>query len=117
MAGWIVKYDGACTKCGTLLRAGTPAVWDRAARKMSCIACPTAVAEATSPRPIDQGAAGASARREHERRLAKREAANRERWGERVGGWVTRFGAVPHSTAAWGIGARGEELLAASLAS
>jgi hypothetical protein len=49
--------------------------------------------------------------------LAKREAANKDRWGERVGGWVTRFGAVPQSTRAWGIGARGEELLAAALAS
>lgn len=65
---------------------------------------------------IDQGIAGGSARRAYERRLAAREAANKTRWGNRVGGWVTNLGAVPHSTNAWGIGARGEERLAAALA-
>jgi hypothetical protein len=60
--------------------------------------------------------AGASAHREFERRLVKREVAARAKWGERVGGWVTRFGAVPQSTVAWSIGARGEELLGAALA-
>lgn len=116
MAGWIVKFDGPCSKRGTILRAGTPAVWDNRSRKMSCVECPAVVVHAPSPPPIDGGVAGGSARREEERRLAKRVADNKDRWGERVGGWVTRFGAVPQSTAAWGIGARGEELFAASLA-
>ena len=84
---------------------------------MHCIECPPQPSTDPSPPPIDTGVAGGSARREQERRLARREAANKDRWGERVGGWVTRLGAVPHSTAAWGIGALGEELLAASLAS
>jgi hypothetical protein len=84
---------------------------------MRCIECPSAAVRVENPPPrIDPGRAGASARREHDRRLAKREAANKERWGERVGGWVTRFGVVPQSTAAWGIGARGEELLAEAFA-
>jgi hypothetical protein len=100
-----VKFDGPCSKCGTTLVAGEPAVWDRATRKMSCIEC-----------PIDSGEAGASARHEYERRLAKREAANKERWGERVGGWVNRFGDVPQSTRAWGVGARGEEFLGGAFA-
>lgn len=114
MSDWRVKFDGSCSKCGTLLAAATPAVWDRATRKMSCIECPPV--EPPSPPPIDPGDPGASARRKYERLLAKRESANKSRWGERFGGLVTRYGAVPQSTAAWGIGARGEELLAAALA-
>jgi hypothetical protein len=117
VAGWIVKYDGPCSRCGTILLAGTPAVWDNRARKMHCIDCPTPAVSDPSPPPIDAGVAGGSARREQERRLAKREAAAKDRWGERVGGWVTRFGAVPQSTRAWGLGARGEELFAEALES
>jgi hypothetical protein len=116
MGGWMVKFDGPCSKCGTTLRAGTPAVWDNRTHKMSCIECPVLETEPYSPPPIDAGVAGGSARREHVRRLAKREAANKDRWGQRVGGWVSRYGAVPQSTQAWGLGARGEELLADALA-
>jgi hypothetical protein len=115
-SGWTVKYDGPCSKCGTILHAGSPAVWDRSARKMSCIECPPPSAEAPAPPPIEAGVAGGSARREQERRLANRETRNKERWGDRVGGWVNRFGTVPQSISAWGIGGRGEELLAAALA-
>lgn len=116
MAGWIVKSDGPCSKCGTMLRAGTEAVWVRGANRMHCVECPTTPMETPSPPPLESGVAGQSARLEHERRLAKREAANKERWGPRVGGWVNRFGAVPQATAAWAIGARGEELLGEALA-
>ena len=117
MAGWIVKFDGPCSKCGTVLRAGTEAVWVRGANRMHCVECPTTPVGTPSPPPLESGVAGRSARLEHERRLARREGANRDRWGERVGGWVNRFGAIPQSTVAWGIGARGEELLAEALAS
>jgi hypothetical protein len=115
-SGWTVKRDGPCSKCGTILLAGTPAIWNRSTRKMTCIECPAPSVEAPSIPPIEAGVAGGSARREQERRLAKREARNRERWGDRVGGWVNRYGAVPQSISAWGIGARGEELLGAALA-
>jgi hypothetical protein len=116
MTEWTVKFDEPCSKCGTVLHAGSLAVWDQSAKKMSCIECPPASAEAPSPPPIEAGVAGGSARREQERRLAKREARNNERWGARVGGWVNRYGAVPQSISAWGIGAKGEELLGAALA-
>jgi hypothetical protein len=36
---WLVKYDGPCANCGTLLREGTPAVWSNAKRKMYCLTC------------------------------------------------------------------------------
>lgn len=116
MAGWIVKYNGPCSKCGTILHAGEVAVWNRATHTMSCVECPPPERLASSPDPLVAGTAGASAQREFERRLGKREAAAKAKWGERVGGWVTRFGAVPSSTTAWGIGARGEELLGEALA-
>jgi hypothetical protein len=47
--------------------------------------------------------------------LAKLEAQRKARWGDRVGGWIHRFKEEPQSIRAWGLGARGEELLAAAL--
>jgi hypothetical protein len=67
--------------------------------------------------PIDVGIAGSSARREYERRAAKRDGEVRDRWGDRVGGWVLKLTVEPQSTRAWAIGARGEEKLANALAS
>lgn len=115
MAGWTVKFDGPCSKCGRTLRAREPAVWDRGTRKMSCIECPTAADEVPSPDPIDLGTAGRSARDRYDRLMAKRETELEGRWGKRVGGWINRFAAEPQSIAAWGIGAKGEELLANAL--
>lgn len=114
MAGWIVKFDGPCSKCGVTLRAGEPAVWDRSTRRMSCIECPER--PASSPPPIRVGTAGASARRESDRLLARREADLKDRWGNRLGGVINRLIDEPQSIKAWGLGARGEELLGAALA-
>ncbi len=36
---WLVKYDGPCSRCGTILAKGTAAVWDQSARKMLCLDC------------------------------------------------------------------------------
>jgi hypothetical protein len=36
---WFVKYDGPCSRCGRLLAAGSPAVWNNAQRKMYCLDC------------------------------------------------------------------------------
>jgi hypothetical protein len=115
MAGWIVKFDGPCSRCGTILRAGTAAVWDRRLRKMHCIACPTAAINDPSAPVLDLGTAGGSARQEYERRQEKRESELKGRWGARVGGWITRFANEPQSIRAWGLGARGEELLGEAL--
>lgn len=68
------------------------------------------------PASIDVGIAGGSARREHQRRAAKRETEARQRWGDRVGGWVLNLTNEPQSTRAWAIGAVGEEKLAEALA-
>jgi hypothetical protein len=116
MAGWIVKYDGPCSKCGTLLRAGTAATYDRARRQMSCLECPTNQAIAPTAQAIDTGIAGGSAGKEYARLQERREAALKGRWGDRIGGLINRFADEPQSIRAWGIGTEGERLLGAALA-
>jgi Nuclease-related domain len=64
---------------------------------------------------IDQGTPGGSARREHERRLARREAKTRER-NPRLSNLLLRVQSAPVSETAWDTGAAGEEALAAHLA-
>jgi hypothetical protein len=64
---------------------------------------------------IDPGTAGASARREHERRRERREAATRERHPH-IGDFLLRLQSPPASEVAWNTGAAGEEALAAHLA-
>lgn len=107
-----MKYDGPCSRCGTVLRAGTPAVWDNRARKMLCLSC---AATPTDPAALDLGRAGGSTRAMYERRRSKREAELKDRYGDRLGGLITRFKDEPHSIRAWGLGAAGEELLGKAL--
>ncbi len=70
---------------------------------------------AMAEREIDLGTAGASARREYERRRRKREAVARERH-PRIGNLLLRLQSPPASEVAWNTGAAGEEALAAHLA-
>ena len=66
---------------------------------------------------LDQGVAGRSARAEHDRRAAKRDAAITARWGTGFVAKVVRaVSDEPQSTRAWAIGAAGEEKLAVELA-
>ncbi|MCO5295065.1 MAG: NERD domain-containing protein [Homoserinimonas sp.] len=60
------------------------------------------------------GVAGASARRQHERRKAKDEARIREQWG-RFGNIAVALTPERQSTRAWSTGALGEELVGARL--
>lgn len=64
--------------------------------------------------PAVLGTAGASARREHERRKAKRENRIREAHPH-LGGLILALTDDPQSTKAWSTGARGEERLAQRL--
>jgi len=113
MGDWRVKYDVVCSRCGVVLRAGDVAVYDRAARATHCVSCPTA--PDPEPPEVDAGVAGRSAPQEHERRAAKREAAVKGRWGDRVGGVVLALTDEPQPTRAWAVGARGEKKLAEAL--
>lgn len=133
---WRVKYDGICSRCGLSLRRGEVAVYERATRSIRCVECPTSgpscrvaappveptaessaqpPAEAVAESVLDSGTAGASARREHERRSAKRAAEVRDRWGNRLSSVVLALTDDPQSTRAWATGAQGEEQLAAAL--
>lgn len=63
--------------------------------------------------PIDVGAAGASARKEFERRHAKREQKIEDKWGTgRIGRFAKFMSDDPQTTTAWSQGARGEQLVA-----
>lgn len=63
---------------------------------------------------IVSGKAGASARREYERRSAKREERVRAAH-PRIGGFLLAISEEPQSTTAWAVGARGEALLGKGL--
>jgi hypothetical protein len=64
---------------------------------------------------LDLGVAGASARREYERRRTTRETRVKDRFGDRLGRVVLAVTDEPQSTRAWATGARGEEKLAQAL--
>ncbi|HKZ15060.1 MAG TPA: nuclease-related domain-containing protein [Solirubrobacterales bacterium] len=67
------------------------------------------------PQDLDLGTAGAGARRQAERRKARREAETRAAHPH-VGGLLLRFRDAPQSEKAWADGAVGEEAVAAHLA-
>ncbi len=135
-----LRYAGTCRECGTALDAGVRAVYDRSTKTVTCESCPTvttahpvselgaespvdevsellgAIPAIPEPRPapVESGAAGASARREYERRSAKRETRIREAH-PRLGGLILALSDEPQSTTAWARGAKGEELLGQGL--
>ncbi|MCL8026380.1 nuclease-related domain-containing protein [Nocardioides bruguierae] len=118
-----LRYAGSCRLCGHPLAAGADAVYERARRTVRCVTCPEAGAatpgaptttEGTLPEPVRPGTAGASARREYERRRDDRERRVRERH-PRIGGFLLAVAGEPGSTRAWSIGAAGEERLGARL--
>lgn len=114
-----LRYSGACRVCGAALERGSRALYEPASRTVVCMSCigtnaPTTPATATVPVPrppapeIDQGEAGASARREYQRRVARDEARLREAWGP-FGGIAVALSSEKHTTSAWSRGAVGEQ--------
>lgn len=103
-----LRYAGTCRLCGTSLSAGTAAVYERASRTVRCVDCARG---STS----DPGTAGASARREYDRRRGKREQRIRANH-PKLGGLILALSDDPLSTRAWERGAVGEELLGQRLA-
>jgi hypothetical protein len=79
------------------------------------LVCPVTGA-VDQPAAVDSGVAGASARREFERRKAARAARLKGRFGNFLGGTVLALSKEPRSTRAWDRGAAGEERLAQALA-
>ena len=109
-----LPYGGTCVTCGAALPQGTQALYHAASKTVRCVTCPDAavVVEVAS---IDAGTAGSSAEREYERRAAKRETRLKERFGNRLGGFIVTVTDEPQSTRAWAKGARGERELAEAL--
>ena len=123
-----LRYAGMCRLCGTTLDAGADAVYERGVKTVRCVQCPAeigapevvplvgvstgaAASESTTP---DPGTAGASARREFERRRDARQKKIRENH-PKLGGLILALSDDPQSTTAWEGGAIGEELLAERL--
>jgi hypothetical protein len=127
-----LRYAGSCRECGTDLPPRTVAIYDKTTRTVMCLEChegsvvarqerpaeqqPTtpAAAEIVATPPIAAGTAGASARREFERRQAKRVTQVREAHPH-LGGLILALSDDPQSTRAWDSGARGEEALGRGL--
>ena len=118
-----LRYAGTCDTCAAPLAAGTRAGYRRSSRSVRCLPCvdgatPVGDHPATAvpvvPEPVVAGAAGSSARREYERRSARREARIREAH-PRIGGFLLAVTDEPQSTTAWARGAGGEELLGQGL--
>lgn len=133
-----LRHAGACRQCEQELPAGAVAVYERTTKTVRCVICPRSVAssspaslasasldpgtsvaepltaDTTESVDVDAGQAGASARREHERRRARREAKTRAAH-PRLGRVILALSSDPQSTTAWATGAVGEEKLGARL--
>ena len=107
-----LRRPDTCAVCATSLNAGEVAIWDAERRHARCIGCEP---ESLLPEPpSERSEAGASARREYERRRANREARVRERFGS-LGGVVLAVSGEPQHQRAWARGAEGEVKLASKL--
>jgi len=134
-----LRYAGVCRGCGIQVPTGATAVYDKVDKKVTCLSCademPLAaaavhavVAEVSEAAPVDEqevvvGVAGASARREYERRKTNDDRRTAE-WKGRVrskhpvlGGLLLAVADKPKNsgTRAWDLGAHGEEVFATSL--
>ena len=121
-----LRYAGACRVCGVELPAKSEAVYERKTKTVRCVSHTETTAtgpdtELAQRAPVesadaafDSGTAGASARREFERRKAKREERIRSRH-PKLGGLMLAVSEAPQSTTAWATGAVGEERLGKGL--
>lgn len=118
-----LRYSGSCRVCGADLPARTEAVYEKATRTVRCLdhegalGAPslsgTEVVEPPAARTEvtpEMGIAGASARREFERRKSSREERIRSKH-PRLGGLIVAMTDEPQSTTAWRTGATGEEVI------
>jgi hypothetical protein len=119
-----LRREDVCSICATSLGAGTKAQWDKTAKSVTCLECVEAARRrpdhsmSTPPAapegaPLDIGTPGASARKEFERRRARREQKVEAKWGTgRMGRFAKAVSDDPQSTKAWAQGAGGEERVA-----
>ncbi|WP_244285951.1 nuclease-related domain-containing protein [Cryobacterium zongtaii] len=129
-----LRYAGRCRICALEISAGTMAVYERETKTVVCLECPpnpplaapaivsttnalplevsTAAGPEPQPEPAEvfTGVAGASAKREYDRRKDRRQARIRDDHPY-LGKLILAVSDDPQSTRAWAIGARGEEVL------
>lgn len=109
-----LRYAGVCRICTAELPAKAEAIYERTTKTVRCLSHEDAPVLVTAPEPddaltpIDIGIPGASARREFERRQAKREKRIREK-NPKLGGLILALSDDPQSTTSWKTGAVGEE--------
>lgn len=129
-----LRYAGTCRVCGAGIAQKTQAVYERQTKTVRCLShdvttppesssatqagqvTPDGVPEAgpVAIEVVEPGTAGASARREFERRRAKREQRIRTQH-PRIGGFLLAISEERQSTTAWDTGAVGEERLGRGL--
>lgn len=118
-----LRYAGVCRVCQAELPAKAPAIYERMSKTVRCVDHDASGAthqiaggtvEPAVVDVVDSGTAGASARREFERRKAKREERIRANH-PRLGGLILALSEERQSTTAWDIGAAGEERLGKGL--
>jgi hypothetical protein len=114
-----LRYQGTCRLCGITLPAKAEAVYERTTKTVRCSTHDDPLLTTTlsglepvsSPEEmIEAGTPGASARREFERRSARREERIRTAH-PKLGGLIHALTDDPQSTRAWDVGAVGEERL------
>ena len=125
-----LRYVGSCRVCGLELPARSEAIFERRTRTVRCVSHDASPSDVPGTRHVvdrpvegcdpavvaapDLGTAGASARREFERRQAKREERIRAKH-PKLGGLMLAISEEPLSTTAWDRGALGEERLGKGL--
>jgi hypothetical protein len=126
-----LRYEGACVTCSTELPRRTEAWWYAEKKEIVCTSCRPADAVALgksetsasgeievevveAPPLTALGEAGASARRESDRRKQNRDEQTLKKH-PRVGKLILAVTDEPQATRAWGKGASGEEALGARL--
>jgi hypothetical protein len=106
-----LRFDGVCSVCSVALPAKTEAVYERSSKTVRCASHVESPADGPAVEDvIESGTPGASARREFERRKARREQRIRDKH-PRLGGLIHALSEEPQSTTAWDKGALGEERL------
>jgi len=105
-----LRYIGECRVCSLELPAKAEAIYERATKTVRCVTHDLPVDSSSGAEAVEAGTPGASARREFERRKAKREERTRTRH-PKIGGLIIALSDDPQSTKAWDTGALGEERL------
>ena len=96
-----LRYAGACRVCGVELPAKVEAIYERTTKTVRCVSHDVRPAvEPAVVEVVESGTAGASARREFERRKAKREERIRTKH-PKLGGLMLAVSDEQQSTTAW----------------